>query len=694
MVFEDADLPFTGTPVEMEVRAGRGESECVQLVVLTAQKLENVSVEFSEFRDEVRDAASGALGAGRFKANLVASVPGRAAQKPAVGIKGWSAESFVTSAKGIPDALLNDATFDLPTGYSRVWVTVRVPKDQEPGVYRGEVKLKRGDEVVLATPLSVRVWNFEIPRELSVNVMADVAATPEMSWEKAKPFFDDLKAHRVNCTGEIFPLGTWKRAEPPPDTGEYEKALKYVLDDLGFKRFRFPSGDIDRNDTWGGITVFEEGQGLAGVTWIAGGEFVESDPPVAQLAETARGGADALPRREARWTRVGGEDAQLSSARLEGSTGKTLPWVQYSFESKADEPVWVWLQVDAIDAGEKKIVSVDGKEIGKVTGAQLMEDPLRFARVDQPITAAKGKHVVRVAADEIVGTADAICAVVVTNDPQVDIAKVMRERAVVSGVFEDAFRYHVSQASDWLRKHGWLKKAQLRLMEDAPAAEMGRVEAVYAFAGEVLPSARRELAAEPSVVLRKDVEVWTPALRGGRGGRGSMEEWAAHLEPGDEVWVSDSVLRTLGYPPVGVRMLPWVLGAAGVENYSVGVVNYWPADPWKDTVQRGMQMRHTLVYPDANGGVVDSVRWELLREGLEDYEMLRMLREAVDAASGAKDLDAEMRGAMEEGRKVFEEELPKLVRGVGDFSWDAKEVERVRRRAGDALSALTTEKTP
>jgi hypothetical protein len=96
------------------------------------------------------------------------------------------------------------------------------------------------------------------------------------------------------------------------------------------------------------------------------------------------------------------------------------------------------------------------------------------------------------------------------------------------------------------------------------------------------------------------------------------------------------------------------------------------------------------VYPDPRGqGVVDSVRWELLREGLEDFEMLRMLREAVDAASASTKLSDEQRRGVEEGRKVFEEELPKLIGGVNDFSWDAAAVERVRKRAGEALSALS-----
>lgn len=53
--------------------------------------------------------------------------------------------------------------FDLEPGRAQpVWITIRVPKDAGPGVYRGIVKVKAGSSIQ-KLPLSIRVWGFTLP---------------------------------------------------------------------------------------------------------------------------------------------------------------------------------------------------------------------------------------------------------------------------------------------------------------------------------------------------------------------------------------------------------------------------------------------------------------------------------------------------------------------------------------------------
>jgi len=49
MVPDDADLPASESPQPFELRAGRNEYECAQLVVMTAKASDPVSAEFSDF---------------------------------------------------------------------------------------------------------------------------------------------------------------------------------------------------------------------------------------------------------------------------------------------------------------------------------------------------------------------------------------------------------------------------------------------------------------------------------------------------------------------------------------------------------------------------------------------------------------------------------------------------------------------
>jgi hypothetical protein len=76
-------------------------------------------------------------------------------------------------------------------------------------------------------------------------------------------------------------------------------------------------------------------------------------------------------------------------------------------------------------------------------------------------------------------------------------------------------------------------------------------------------------------------------------------------------------------PPVEARWLGWYSAARGYDGFLRWAYDAWPADPMRDA-------RHTLwpagdcflVYP----GGESSIRFEKLREGIVDYEKIRLLR--------------------------------------------------------------------
>jgi hypothetical protein len=76
-------------------------------------------------------------------------------------------------------------------------------------------------------------------------------------------------------------------------------------------------------------------------------------------------------------------------------------------------------------------------------------------------------------------------------------------------------------------------------------------------------------------------------------------------------------------PPVESRYLGWYTAAFGYDGFLRWAYDAWPADPMRDA-------RHTawpagdcyLVYPGGNS----SIRFEKLREGIADYEKIKILR--------------------------------------------------------------------
>ncbi len=67
----------------------------------------------------------------------------------------------------------------------------------------------------------------------------------------------------------------------------------------------------------------------------------------------------------------------------------------------------------------------------------------------------------------------------------------------------------------------------------------------------------------------------------------------------------------------------WKYRIAGFAYYSV---TGWGADPYQNPKPMGTDQNGDgfLLYPPQNGQIVSSIRWELLREGVEDFEYLKL----------------------------------------------------------------------
>lgn len=86
-------------------------------------------------------------------------------------------------------------------------------------------------------------------------------------------------------------------------------------------------------------------------------------------------------------------------------------------------------------------------------------------------------------------------------------------------------------------------------------------------------------------------------------------------------------------PPIEGRYISWYAAAYGYDGFLRWAYDAWPADPMRDA-------RHTIwpagdcfmVYPGGNS----SIRYEKMREGIVDYEKIRILKEKASASSNPK----------------------------------------------------------
>ena len=158
-----------------------------------------------------------------------------------------------------------------------------------------------------------------------------------------------------------------------------------------------------------------------------------------------------------------------------------------------------------------------------------------------------------------------------------------------------------------------------------------------------------------------------------------------HIRGGGEVWayVNHAPSRPyanflLDFAAVEHRALTWQLWALGVKGLHHWGVNYVEPgqDPWRGQLDvTPVNGDGFLVYPSASGPVT-SIRWETLRDAIEDYEYLTLLQRralALQERGGHEPLLREAAAALDLGG---------LITSLTDFQRDPAAMQLRRREIG------------
>jgi len=145
-------------------------------------------------------------------------------------------------------------------------------------------------------------------------------------------------------------------------------------------------------------------------------------------------------------------------------------------------------------------------------------------------------------------------------------------------------------------------------------------------------------AAHMPELVQQNCDVWVPLL-------GRFDSQMAILrqrgQAGKETWFYTCLTprgkylnRLMDFSLVKVRLLQWLNFKLQLTGFLHWGGNFWTPDPLKDTqpvINDNTQLLPPgdafIVYPDrARRSVLSSIRLETMREGIEDYELLRLLQ--------------------------------------------------------------------
>jgi hypothetical protein len=240
-----------------------------------------------------------------------------------------------------------------------------------------------------------------------------------------------------------------------------------------------------------------------------------------------------------------------------------------------------------------------------------------------------------------------------------------------------------------LKEKGWAGIYYQHIM-DEPEGSGGNLIPVYRKFAELVRRTMPDVLTIDAIsaphdygVYEKSCDIWVPVLGSFEGNGRQIRE---HARNGREVWFYTCLAPTGRYPNrfldyslVKVRMLHWIDFRYGLTGFLHWGGNYWSSDPFHETqpVVMGGSSWVTLMlppgdafisYPEPQGKtILSSIRWEMMTEGIEDYELLQALKE--------KDSDAAQKLALQ------------VVRSSTDYVRDPGEFRKLRMELLKALSA-------
>jgi len=214
----------------------------------------------------------------------------------------------------------------------------------------------------------------------------------------------------------------------------------------------------------------------------------------------------------------------------------------------------------------------------------------------------------------------------------------------------------VRAAEEHLKERGWWDLHYIYGHDEAAAGSLGELQANYKALVDAVPDLKiMQTGWNPTPGLEGLVRIWCPLTA-----LADMNAIRQAQARGDEVWwyvccgpVAPYANLFVDYAGIDHRILGWQTFRYGIEGLLYWGVDVWPGNEqpleeydrnnyaqWNPNSFGSFNGDGYLMYPGRNGEPLASLRLALLRDGLEDYELMARVRAL---ATGKGDLAARAR---------------------------------------------------
>lgn len=270
-----------------------------------------------------------------------------------------------------------------------------------------------------------------------------------------------------------------------------------------------------------------------------------------------------------------------------------------------------------------------------------------------------------------------------------------------------------------LKEKGWLDKSVCYWIDEPSPERYDYVKEGFSLLKEACPGLTRLLTVNhenaPAPTFYGFVDLWVPIFH-----RFDPERAKERQMLGEEVWwyvctgpKAPYPNNFIDHPAINHRIRAWMGEKFGADGELYWRATYYRGkdgklrNPWHDGMSIASQGHSwgngdgMLLYPPVKEppdeplvkGPINSVRWELLREGLEDREYFWLLKKLLNEAEKQQMTGREekrMADAIVKGKEAYAEAMS-LVRSLTEFDTDPTQLYAARLKIAEAIEQLSKE---
>lgn len=630
----------------MAVSGARGESEAAQLVLKARRQLENVTVTATDL--------SGRGGV----------IPASCIDLLRVHYSEVTVKTDATSILGMwPDALPPlKAGLKVKEGNNQpIWVRVNIPEDARAGSYSGKLKITASGGFEKEVTLKVKVFNFDLPKKMTCETAFGFSVGTCFTYQKPKTeaerrqiwesYMEMYSRHHISPynPAQLDPFKFTLEGMENRWTG-HGKVVKESKDEGGYSLFLNDDTTTGRRAVSFPVKMPAKGKFRLKITYKTnpGHTFVASFNHFNDAGNWISGNnRDFAIKGDGTWqTFEATFDTYPKNAVSHALAIHATIW-----EEKGELTGQVWIDdISIVDVDTGKVYIDDPISPVDVSKLRIKFDwtawdaamtkafdEYHFNCVRFPITGLGGGTFHSRTEPSFMGFAE--------DTPE----------------YEKLFADYLGQIEAHLKEKGWLDKAYVYWFDEPDAKDYEFVMNGFRKLKKYAPGLRRMLTEQIEPELIGGPNLWCPVTPNLR-----KEQVKERNAEGEQFWwyvctgpKAPYATLFIDHPGTEMRVWLWQTWDFGVDGILVWASNYWtsgcaypdkPQNPYEDPMgwvsgydtPKGVKRPWgngdgRFVYPPeaaADGqqeetvldDPVSSIRFEMLRDGIEDYEYFVMLK--------------------------------------------------------------------